>query len=278
MIDLTLRTDRGPLRCVRRSHAFTLVELLTVITIIGILAGLISAVAIKVRTTALDLRIKKEVADLALAIERVRTELGHGEYPCDFTNDGDTRRFMARAFHHWDSSNFDPRKYGLYAESALTFWLGGVWNDGEEEFIGFSANPLNPLDNSSNVGRIGPFFDFDKGRLRREQRGSGTVVLYYPPNNKKPDAAHDPYVYFKSANGEYSKLDRSGAKSFQRKGGTWVNPDSFQLLCPGMDGSYGDPLPRDTFRVYPDGENYAPETDDDITNFSNGRLSDDMPQ
>ncbi len=73
----------------------------------------------------------------------------------------------------------------------------------------------------------------------------------------------------------------------------WMNPRSYQILCPGLDGFFspcssaaskggvyllGTESKDKNGRyapIYPDGLNYGTNTQDDITNFSNGKLSDD---
>jgi hypothetical protein len=72
-----------------------------------------------------------------------------------------------------------------------------------------------------------------------------------------------------------------------------VNPQSFQLLCPGLDGLFGAPTGGNFISMttaedkdsgghyaplYPDGVNYNPlRTYDDVTNFGSGSLKNDMP-
>ena len=51
---------------------------------------------------------------------------------------------------------------------------------------------------------------------------------------------------------------------------TFINPQSYQLLCPGLDGIYG-PTTDSNPPQYPSGTNYNPTTGiDDMTNFTQG--------
>jgi hypothetical protein len=81
----------------------------------------------------------------------------------------------------------------------------------------------------------------------------------------------------------------------------WVNPQSFQLLCPGLDGYFAQAINGNFYNlarqasdsdgnpaydakqrfapIYPDGLNYnttPARTQDDVTNFGSGALSGDM--
>ena len=53
---------------------------------------------------------------------------------------------------------------------------------------------------------------------------------------------------------------------------TWINPQSFQIFSPGLDGTYSAPTASGQPLQFPSGGNYQNNTFDDITNFSNGRL------
>ena len=133
---------------------------------------------------------------------------------------------------------------------------------------------------------------------------------YYPPNGKDiTSGANAPYVYYKavpvptsSTNTVYTtKLGISPANPQQQwpwqptetyllkpqsvtilscqpytdststtNPKAFVNPQSFQLLCPGLDGIYGSTT-DDLSPQYPSGSNYNQNTGvDDMTNFTQG--------
>jgi hypothetical protein len=66
-----------------------------------------------------------------------------------------------------------------------------------------------------------------------------------------------------------------------------MNPASFQIFSSGLNVLYATPDANENFYhdatdnigpyLFPNGDNYAPNTYDDITNFSNGTLEDQIP-
>jgi prepilin-type N-terminal cleavage/methylation domain-containing protein len=176
-------------RCALR-HGFTLVELLVVITIIGMLAAISAAYLLKGWNTAKQSRTAAEVTNLAGAMEEFRRQ--YGDYPPSFLDHTDVntlalmKRFLAKAFPRcnpnvevwyipWcDATNsYYPYKDNLGAISvwdpaggspsgakpmspaqALVFWLTSISKD--------PAHPLSAL----TTDRVS-FFDFDNARITR---------------------------------------------------------------------------------------------------------------
>ncbi len=327
----------------RKEHdGFTLMEMLVVILIIAILAGLISTAAIQARKRTKAAAIGMEIKQLSLALGNYKTQFG--EYPPDFSDSSDTGklailRHLSRAFprfvitgstvaQQWQNlrdeiftttNNAVDIINGITLDpsTALRFWLGGM-PDAQGRPIGFSQDPAHPFDNTS-TSRIGPFFEFDPARLPSQPPSE--LGKYYPPG--VPAGSGMPYVYFHAEQGqpqpkrEYYNLSYSGntpvytfkpldsldPKPYkpywdQRNMG-WVNPDSFQILCCGLDGKFGKE------NVYPTGIIQKPITDptlpadvlaalntniirtidnpgnfdhlDDQTNFTSGTIGDDIP-
>jgi prepilin-type N-terminal cleavage/methylation domain-containing protein len=148
------------------TRAFTLTELLVVITIIAILAALITAGAVNALNASKRAAITLEIGQLADGIERFKNEQG-GAYPPNATNlptaqalvINDFIRSFRKAFpRHNENENllrvlagqttgiasgYDTLPQGMNAAEALYFWLGG-----------FSADPVYPIS-----GAGGPAFD-----------------------------------------------------------------------------------------------------------------------
>lgn len=223
----------------RRRAAFTLVELLTVIVIIGILAGLITAAAIPARNAARRAVIKTEIAQLELALDAYKNK--YGDYPPDFSGIhgvlGDAShagvaqarnavlRHLRKAFPRYTPGNPSGSKQTdpwlrfvddltaaginvnqLSPATALTFWLGGVRGRAADStrLIGFSANPAFPFDRDSK-SRLPQLFEFDETRLVAIDPSDTTNTLHgFHPNDVA--GLDTPYVYFKArmlGNGRY---------------------------------------------------------------------------
>ncbi len=252
-------------RSMQNRRAFTLIELLTVVVIIGILAGLVTAAAIRVRWTVRKSTHAIELKQLEMALEAYKERFG--EYPPD--SPAAVPRHIRKAFPRCTIAH--PNAGSLTYETALTFWLGGMRGAGGE-YIGFSANPVNPFDTTTS-SRIGPFFEFDLDRL------DPNTGLYYPTiEARASNNANMAVRYYRAENGTY---DGKGAIPFRdSRVGTapnfgWINPRSFQIISPGLLGrafsnSGANP-------VYPTGVNYTEAHLEMMSNFTNGTMEDALP-
>lgn len=206
-----------------RRRGFTLVELLTVMVIIGILVGLITVAVIAARAKAKVAQVGVDIAGLEQALKGYRDKFG--EYPPDCaeltTAPSAVRQMIRAAFvqhfsrafpryvitgnntdQQWSTlqtllrNQFSIDISYLDPASSLTFFLGGLPEIVSGQFtgrlIGFSANPTNPFD-AVSASRIPPFFEFDPSRLVRTNRN---WFRYQPPSSGGTQVP--PYVYFRA--------------------------------------------------------------------------------
>lgn len=147
--------------------AFTLVEMLVVITIIGILAALVTGGTMAAMRRAKEAKIRMEMANFVLAIESYKQQFG--EYPPDMRDSAAVLRHIKKRWprfslhaqtttalrkaisqtyqkNAYNSSisydaigNFQPDQLGN-----LIFWLGGFPNQ-DGKFEGFNADPEAPF-------------------------------------------------------------------------------------------------------------------------------------
>ncbi len=192
------RTIRGALRGHQRV-GFTLVELLVVMAILGVLAGLLAWGVNSARVAILKRAQAAELANIATAVEAYRTK--YGDYPPDgsswpvmeahlrkaFPNivvselallnpansaaNGGIRNDNAPGPHPFGGRVFDPAE-------ALVFFLGGFSSDSQRPITG-PGGPLkaNPVGGGYmyNNQRENAFFEFKNGRLTLNDTGTAST-------------------------------------------------------------------------------------------------------
>ncbi len=166
-----------------KRSAFTLVELLVVVAIIGILATLITQAAVAARQYVKVARIKIEMHQVEMALEMYKTK--YGEYPPDFNDQEAVVRHIKKRWPRytpvqtvapyaaattstqaytyfieairkkagWDfapgpGSNYQKVSYGA-SFGAIPFWLGGLPNN-TDGTRGTSVNTGGNWDNNGD--------------------------------------------------------------------------------------------------------------------------------
>ncbi len=293
-------------------HSFTLVEMLTVIVIIGILAGLITAAATRARYRAKVTVIHAELEQLEMALHAYKEKFG--EFPPDFTNQDAVLRHLRKAFPRCSVTNWTDlcthvsNEWGvdlanMDSANALIFWLGGKpeWTGGGNvpiaRFTGFSANPRDPFDDSAS--RMDPFFDFDTTRIA----ATSNRPRYYSPYCEG-DRTGPPIFYFRAENGGYSNKcwnsgnvwvhpyrdsrsmasgDMTATDAYTNDSdAVWVNSKTFQILSPGFDEKFytvsGASADSSVMKYYfPNNPNGFDDVQfDDMANFTPGTIEDAM--
>jgi prepilin-type N-terminal cleavage/methylation domain-containing protein len=249
-------TGTEPFGVGRRIHgearpAFTLVELMVVIVIIGLITAVAVPVVMQALTKARNAAIKAEIDMLHMAIMNYKNEYGSfppcfdSATPPYYASGNPASKHLARLFPRCAN----PTATGVNAQfaaatqpitplTAMVSWLGG-----------YTADPTLPL----TSGTRKRLFDFDQARI--------SATLGYAPSGKP----NSPYIYIDSS--RYFDTATSTIPTFPFGGNTYFahrvptsatgpfntltqpafNPDTFQILCAGRDEAFG--------------------TDDDLSNF-----------
>jgi prepilin-type N-terminal cleavage/methylation domain-containing protein len=176
-------------------RAFTLVELLVVITIIGILAALITAAGAGALKRARQARIKAEIDQIAMALQTYKDNAG--AYPPNCQSDGpgtgnplnepqiltDVKRALKQAFpRHAESDELVAALVGLNSDGtlvasglrggmsageSLVFWLGGFSSDPKYPISGEGGpSYLASLGNQDPIESRKWIFPFEVARLQ----------------------------------------------------------------------------------------------------------------
>lgn len=175
----------------QQRRAFTLIELLTVIIIIGILMAILVPAVMNARVKGMESQMVAEITQLDTAMKQFRTN--YTVLPPALHTPGNAaqvRAFWRRVWTRWDNSSTPVAD--LNCAEVLVFYLGGMPGTVGTKTTGFNLNPLSPA--STGGQRSPPLFQFDQGRLL-DENGNG-YYEYYPPHKRTVGDGVPPYVYF----------------------------------------------------------------------------------
>jgi prepilin-type N-terminal cleavage/methylation domain-containing protein len=282
--------------------AFTLLELLVVILIIGMLMALLSTAVFRARTVAQNAAVTLEANSLSQGVVTFLDRHASGNaQPPDFGEIGNAQYqntvllpFIRQAFPRYtgattyaswqqdvrnqtglNTDNLDPSE-------ALPFWLGGVPRPGTLELTGFSQNPYSPF--TPSMASHHAAYRFHQTRLVDLDRDGWPE--YQPQGHGQ---LRGPFVYFARRRAPTQDQFFFGRKTFPAgaglptgvarpyleliKGTTpyaqWANVDTFQIIAPGIDNDYGADAPDKTLPV---GTNFGIGDFDNLSNFTSGKL------
>ena len=175
----------------QKMAAFTLVELLVVITIIAILVALLIPAVISAQRRAQSTRIKMEIDQLATGFEDYRNDVA-GEYPPNgwFVNaQTHTANAVVRHFKKAFPRHREPEALirglsgygtgttvlpgGLTPAETIYFWLGGfssnpkypISGPGGPSFLVTQADNIDLVTQADNIEDRNRTYDFDLARL-----------------------------------------------------------------------------------------------------------------
>jgi len=261
-----------------RRRGFTLVEILVVIVIISMLAGMLLVAIIPARNRAKNSVIKAEIEQLQGALQQYKNL--YGEYPPDFAfikdaND-DLRnasqdaviRHLSKRFPRYQPGTLDPATVDDAAwvqfvsdvtaayptlspndfdpASALTFWLGGLPEaPGDTILAGFHSDATNPFRSGLPRDTESRVYEFNPASLAN----GGGFLYCLALSGSRPSA---PYTYFRSHRSpqsgryEYGEVvDVGGTPTFFQ---SYFNVGTFGYAVPylGTGGSGVETDPTST--------------------------------
>ncbi len=267
-----------------RRRAFTLIEILIVLAIIGILAGLALPAAASLRSRANDLAIAREISALRQGLERYKLQMG--DYPPSMGEDYSPanryrticevhlRKCYPRASQQAKDYFYNYIAPQLDQDESIVFWLSMTVLDDRDPF------PLAVL-NGNTIPKSWPsglsrrvFYEFQQERFWDNPADADDIPAYRAPYCQDTTFVHIDSRYYRMHLTPQTAAISAVQPYFDAQGKP-LNPMTFQIITAGQDGEYGplyDAVANPTLlKRFPSGEHFGDGDHDNLTDFSDGR-------
>lgn len=265
-------------------RAFTLLELLVALAIVGILVSLALPAAASLRSRANDAAIGREISALRSAVIAYKAELG--DYPPSMGEDySPANRYRTICEQHLRKCYprlTQPAKTYFYdyiapeldQDESLVFWLSMTTVDPRDPFPTAVING-NPVPKSwPGGGSRRVFFDFRQDQFWDNPADADDIPAYLAPHCKGTTFVHiDARFYTMHLTPASAAI--SAVQPYFDEQGMPLHPTTFQIITAGQDGEFGalfDAIADPTLKKqFPSGINLADGDLDNLTDFSEGR-------
>lgn len=272
-------------------RAFTLLEILVALAIIGILVSLSIPAAANLRARANDAVIAREISDLSQALFQYKSVMG--DFPPSMGEDYSPasryrticerhlRKCYPRLSPQAKAYFYDYIAPQLDQDESLVFWLSMTSLDERDPFpiAVINGTPIPKPWPRSDSRRT--FYDFREERFWDNPADPDDIPAYRAPYCKDKTFVHiDARYYLMHLTPQSAAI--SAAQPYFDDQGRPLNPTTFQIITAGQDGEFGalyDAIANPALKKrFPSGIYFDEGDMDNLTDFSVGRrLSSYLP-